>query len=234
MKLTRSIITTVFITLSAFMAVFITSCKDKCTNTTCFNGGSCSNGFCTCPFGYSGDHCEIPATSTIQYVNQTFTPITLTVNNHAYTIPAGYSKGFTGNYGDSLKGNAFTKGPYGQQVNWDTVFNIFQQTGNMVIYFNVSPTYFYLIVKNDSASAHLREFVVNAGLGTPYEQDIILPPPYLAYDSTIALGYFYASANSNVQIKTADEDGAWSYPMAPATTLGLPMTLNQYIQLFPN
>ena len=35
-----------------------TSCKNKCGNTTCQNGGSCSNNVCVCPTGYSGSACE--------------------------------------------------------------------------------------------------------------------------------------------------------------------------------
>ncbi|MBS1586219.1 MAG: calcium-binding EGF-like domain-containing protein [Bacteroidetes bacterium] len=47
------------ITLFAFTAVTYTSCKkDKCKDVTCQNGGTCSDGNCTCPTGYSGTLCE--------------------------------------------------------------------------------------------------------------------------------------------------------------------------------
>lgn len=32
---------------------------DKCKDVTCQNGGTCDNGKCACPTGYSGDNCEI-------------------------------------------------------------------------------------------------------------------------------------------------------------------------------
>lgn len=48
-----------FITLFAFTAVTYTSCKkDKCKDVTCQNGGTCSDGNCSCPTGYSGTLCE--------------------------------------------------------------------------------------------------------------------------------------------------------------------------------
>lgn len=32
--------------------------KDPCTNVTCQNGGSCSNGLCRCPLGYENTQCQ--------------------------------------------------------------------------------------------------------------------------------------------------------------------------------
>ena len=229
MKLTKSIITTVIITLSAFTALFYVSCKSSCQHLTCFNGGSCSSGFCTCPYGYTGNSCEIPNTSSIQYYNHTFTPITLTVNNVAYTIPPHQIKGFSGKFGDSLKGNAFTRGQYGETINWDTVFNTFPINGSQLVDFDANPNYFYLFVTNDSASAVLREIVVDKGLST--ERDIILPAPYLGYQSQIALGYFFATPTPNVYIKSAANDGQWYYS---GSTLPLPNTKDQFIQVSPH
>jgi len=227
MKLTRSIITTVIITLSAFTALFYTaSCNNSCAHLTCFNGGSCSSGFCTCPYGYTGNSCEIPNTSNIQYYNHTFTPITLTVNNVAYTIPPHQIKGFTGKYGDSLKGNAFTNGTYGETITWDTVFNTFPINGTQLVNFDANPNYFYLFVTNDSASALLREIDVDKGSST--ERDIILPAPYLGYQSQVAMGYFFATSASNVYIKSAANDGQWVFS---GSTLPLPNTLDQSIQV---
>ena len=223
MKLTRSIFASVIITLLAFTAVLYSSCtKNKCANTTCQNGGSCSDGFCTCPRGYSGDHCEIPATSTIEFINHALTPITLTLNNYAYTIPVGQTKGFTGKFGDSLNGNAFTHGTYGEQINWDTVSSVFPINGVQYVYFDVNPNYFFLVLQNDSSSSALREIIVNRGLST--ESDIFIAAPYIVYPNTISVGYFYASASSNVYVKSVAQYG-FNFP-AP---LAIPNISNQQV-----
>jgi len=38
--------------------VFSTSCTNKCKNVTCYNGGYCSVGKCTCPTGLLGNQCQ--------------------------------------------------------------------------------------------------------------------------------------------------------------------------------
>ena len=35
------------------------SCSDPCKNVECENGGTCNDGSCNCPEGYSGAQCEI-------------------------------------------------------------------------------------------------------------------------------------------------------------------------------
>ena len=45
--------------LAIIGTVFYTSCEqDKCTGITCYNGGSCNNGVCSCPTGYEGPTCS--------------------------------------------------------------------------------------------------------------------------------------------------------------------------------
>ncbi len=37
----------------------IQSCKDACGEITCLNGGTCDDGTCQCPEGFSGETCEL-------------------------------------------------------------------------------------------------------------------------------------------------------------------------------
>ena len=230
MKLTKSVITTIFIALIGFTSILYTSCKNSCAHLTCFNGGSCSNGFCTCPYGYTGNSCEIPNTTSIQYYNHTYTDVILTLNNTEYTIPPHQIKGFSGQYGDSLKGNAYTSGEYGERITWDTVNNTFPINGTLTVNFDVNPNYFFLEVANDSASSVIREITVNSGLST--EIDIILPAPYMIYGSSMNLGYFYDSvgntAASNVLLKSTSQR-IFAFPSGSATSLSLSMTQDQAI-----
>jgi hypothetical protein len=59
MKSFKQIALSAFLTISAFGAVVYTSCnKDECKDVVCQNGGTCSEGKCTCPTGYDGTNCE--------------------------------------------------------------------------------------------------------------------------------------------------------------------------------
>lgn len=43
----------------------ITSCKDECEDIACENGGTCLDGSCDCPEGFSGVNCELTACSDV-------------------------------------------------------------------------------------------------------------------------------------------------------------------------
>lgn len=59
MKSFKQIAFGLILTVSAFGATLYTSCnKDKCKDVVCQNGGTCSDGNCTCVTGYSGTNCE--------------------------------------------------------------------------------------------------------------------------------------------------------------------------------
>ena len=52
----------------ATTVLMVNSCKkedpDPCEGVTCLNGGTCVNGSCSCPQGYSGPACETQVTPT--------------------------------------------------------------------------------------------------------------------------------------------------------------------------
>jgi len=59
MKSIRNIAFSALLTIGAFTAITYTSCnKDECKDVVCNNGGSCDNGTCVCPTGYTGSSCD--------------------------------------------------------------------------------------------------------------------------------------------------------------------------------
>lgn len=47
------------LTIGAFSATLYTSCnQDECKDVVCQNGGTCTEGKCTCPSGVGGTNCE--------------------------------------------------------------------------------------------------------------------------------------------------------------------------------
>ena len=44
--------------ISVFMLGFTSCKKDKCDTSNCLNGGTCDDGRCDCPIGYTGSECE--------------------------------------------------------------------------------------------------------------------------------------------------------------------------------
>ncbi len=64
MKNWKSLLVTVFSFFAITGMVLFNSCvKDPCSELSCRNGGSCSDGYCQCPTGYEGSECEITSAS---------------------------------------------------------------------------------------------------------------------------------------------------------------------------
>ncbi|MCB0704282.1 MAG: calcium-binding EGF-like domain-containing protein [Saprospiraceae bacterium] len=77
-----------FIKILPFFLLFISysSCKkaDICESVSCLNGGSCVNGFCDCPTGYTGPDCSNYLTpSSIKVTNIKVTRFPATESNGA-------------------------------------------------------------------------------------------------------------------------------------------------------
>ncbi len=58
-----------FLLFAVALSLF-SACKDKCDSVACLNGGSCSEGICECPAGFSGTSCEIRQTPTAMRITR--------------------------------------------------------------------------------------------------------------------------------------------------------------------
>src|SRR5688572_25142988 len=81
----KSILITAIATLGIFLSVMYTSCsKDACESVTCSNGGTCVDGKCICPTGYTGTYCEKRTceannTAKVRFQNKTGSSLTYSV-----------------------------------------------------------------------------------------------------------------------------------------------------------
>ncbi|MCB0696041.1 MAG: calcium-binding EGF-like domain-containing protein [Chitinophagaceae bacterium] len=82
----RNIIIAAMITISSFSIALYTGCTktDSCDNISCKNGGTCVNGACNCPTGYTGTLCETKKceannTASVRFINKTGTSQTYSV-----------------------------------------------------------------------------------------------------------------------------------------------------------
>ena len=59
MKKIKNILVAAILTVSVFTATIMTSCNpDACKDVVCANGGTCTDGSCSCPAGYEGATCD--------------------------------------------------------------------------------------------------------------------------------------------------------------------------------
>ena len=210
MKTTRLLLMTSLLTMSIFTMVIYSSCRDACRGVTCINGGACSKGYCLCPSGYTGAHCENLATTEMFYQNNTFTTIYLTINGSAATIAPGQSVYYTGQAGSPAKGSAYTYGEtatggqIGEYISWslDDYFPI--STNSQTTDFNVSPDYFYLRIQNYSPYDISRVYV-NYGTTAETRDDIVINNDHLVY----GIGYYKAFSNTNIYLTSGTH--YWSY-----------------------
>jgi len=138
-----------------------------------------------------------PATTTLVYTNDTYTPIVITVNGASSTIPIAGSVSFTGTAGSTLTGTASTSGVtstnavVGQVITW-TVNQVFPTSGSTTETLDVNSQYFFLKVYNGSIY-DVDGVYVNYDL-LPQTYDAITFGP-----GTYNIGYYQAYTNSNVR-----------------------------------
>ncbi len=221
------IITAIVMITGSGLLIFSSCSKTTCGNLVCQNGGSCSDGKCVCPAGYSGNLCQTRANTAIQYRNNTFTPIAIVVNGNALTIPVGGTGSFTGPTGSSATGTASTAGAasqlgistpggiIGNTISW-SIDNTFPSSDTLRVPLDVGATYFFLRMTNNS-SKNIIDYYVNVGFSYgEFYQDVTVPNTGITYD----LGYYLAYPSSNVQTQSSDSKINWK-------AVSLPFTNNQ-------
>ena len=205
MKQTRLVVFTTVLMICAFAAILYSSCsKDACNGVSCKNGGACVNGICSCPTGYTGTACE---QSIIVYVNNAYTPVSITVNNVTGTIPASGFISFSGTAGASATVTASTSvtnqagKTVGEVVTWSFTDSFPTNGTKLTVPLNIDTSYFYLKMANADPSDSVVYVKVN--YATPYEKmdSVLIPNNGLTY----VVGYYKAFSTTKVY-------AAGSYP----------------------
>lgn len=235
MKITRTIFVTTILTLMAFGAVVYTSCrKDRCKRVVCQNGGTCNDGFCFCPSGYTGTYCQIANVSSIAFKNTTFTPVTIIIKGIEYTVDTGKTITFTGSNGERLRPTARTKGLYGMNVTIpmpdgkDSTLLYFPARYTNFIELKIPKEYFFLTVTNNNPTEPEVSMVyVNTQLAADSTLDVVtLPTPIKNTGKPFHIGYYRAYVDSKVRLEKTPRVWNYSNLFGPVATAVLKE--NQY------
>ena len=221
MKKQKPIIITAIVMAILFSATIFSACTktnnaDPCSSITCENGGTCANGVCTCPTGYTGTNCQTAATTAIQYNNNTYTPVIITVNGVKSTIAVGGSITYSGSYGSTLTGTAYTYGTtstglqIGTQRNWN-LSNVFPSSGTSTVGIDVGSSAFYLYIKNNDPTYSAKGLYVNYGNASAqtFDNNFTIPNDGNLY----GIGYYEANAGEEIYLLSSPSGNPWdSFP----------------------
>lgn len=190
MKNYRTLVLITVLTITSFCAVLYSSCKkDACSGVTCQNQGTCSGGKCTCPTGYSGDHCEM---SSITYTNHTYTPIYFTYAGQSQIIDTGKSITITGSVGTVAKPVAYTSltdssgVAMGNVITWNMTDSFPDGAGALNKSLTVQAGMVFIQMVNNTASDTIRGMHVNDA-DTTYPVNFVLIPNN---GHTYGMGYY--------------------------------------------
>jgi hypothetical protein len=160
----------------------------------------------------------------IDFNNNAFTAVSITVNGQSATIAPGGYKAFTGASGGAVSGSASTANysasgtQIGKTVNW-TISDNFPPSSEspQQDYIDVPSTYFFLEIDNQSAY-NIGSVYVNYGLSDQSQDDLVLTP-----GATYYIGYYDANANSTLYLTSTLGGISWG-----PSIITLPFTQNQY------
>jgi hypothetical protein len=159
-----------------------------CTKTNDNGGGGNNN---------NNNNNNGPTTTTLVYVNDSYTPVAISINGVASTIAVGGSATYTGKAGSAVTGTASTSGVtssnnvVGLVINW-TINDVFPASGTTTKTLDVNAQYFFLKVNNSSLYG-VTGVYVNYGLVPQTFDNITFGA------GTFNIGYYPAYTNSNVR-----------------------------------
>ena len=149
---------------------------------------------------FSSCHKSSPPQSTITYVNDSYTPMTVTINGASETIPAGSSGTFSGNVGSEANGSYSTAGTYGLTVSQGIADNFPQDAGdNTTESIDIPAEYFYLKAVN-TYTAPTVSLIVNLGLTSQTSENMTIPND----GNTYGIGYYYGFSNTEFKAYYTD------------------------------
>lgn len=147
-----------------------------------------------------------PSITTLVYVNDTYTPVSITANGITSTIPVGGSINYTATAGSSNAVTAQTSGltstntVVGSVMNW-TLNDVFPSSGTIRRTIDVPSQYFFLKIVNNS-SYRASGLYVNYGLVSQTFDNINFG------SGTYNIGYYQAYSNSNARCASSN-GGYW-------------------------
>jgi hypothetical protein len=154
--------------------------------------------------------------STITYVNDTHTPISISVNGASKTIAVRSTASYIANAGTEADVTASTSGSYGATITWSFTDNFPVNGGDNVSEpLDVDASYFYLEVIN-AYTAATSAIIVNLGLTSQTNEAMTIP------NNGIAYGIGYYPAFSNTVIKATYTDNSTK----TISSIAIPYTLN--------
>jgi len=154
--------------------------------------------------------------SSITYVNDTYTPVNITVGGSSQTIAVGGSVTFIANVGTDVNVTASTSGSYGLSVPWSFPDTFPQVSGdNISETIDVPAEYFYLKAVNTYTAATV-SLIVNLGLTAQTNENMTIPND----GNTYGIGYYYGFSNTEIKATYTDNSTLL------ITGITIPNTLN--------
>lgn len=153
---------------------------------------------------------------TINFINPSFTTMSITFDGISYSIPPGGTASYKGKADRYATGNASTSGltssgsQIGLLMTWSLAYYFPAGGGTDDITLNVANDYFYLKIQNLSTKT-ITKVYSNYGLAGQTVDNLSIPNNGITYD----LGYYRAYTNTNVRAESGTTFWYWNPVILP-------------------